>query len=183
MRYRPLPAHSPQEKREIKLPRGMLGTVALLSAVVAMAGWYGHYISQRDNDSAAGQPIIAMMSAETASPSTPAASQPVRQPEDIWAGLPGPRSTGAVVLEAGGLVHLEVRDASGRILVSRQMEAGDIYRAPDEPGLTISASDAGLVLLRAAGRPIGALGERGEVMDNTPVSEFLLSAMTAAGGR
>jgi hypothetical protein len=88
-----------------------------------------------------------------------------------------------VVLEAGGLVHLEVRDASGRILVSRQMEAGDIYRAPDEPGLTISASDAGLVLLRAAGRPIGALGERGEVMDNTPVSEFLLSAMTAAGGR
>jgi transcriptional regulator with XRE-family HTH domain len=174
---------APQEKREIKLPRGMLGTVALLSAVVAMADWYGHYISQRDNDSAAGQPIIAMMSAETAAPSSTAASQPTRQPEEIWAGLPGPRSTGAVVLEAGGLVHLEVRDASGRILVSRQMEAGDIYRAPDEPGLTVSASDGGLVLLRAAGRPIGALGERGEVMDNTPVSEFLLSAMSAAGGR
>ena len=173
---------APQEKREIKLPRGMLGTIALLCAVVAMAGWYGHYISQRDTASAAGQPIIAMMSAETATPATTAA-QPVRQPEDIWAGLPGPRSTGAVVLEAGGLVHLEVRDASGRILVSRQMEAGDIYRAPDEPGLTISASDAGLVLVRAAGRPIGALGERGEVMDNTPVSEFLLSAMSAAGGR
>ena len=172
---------APQEKREIKLPRGMLGTIALLCAVIAMAGWYGHYISQRDTASAAGQPILAMMGAETATPGP--AVQPVRQPEDIWAGLPGPRSTGAVVLEAGGLVHLEVRDASGRILVSRQMEAGDIYRAPDEPGLTISASDAGLVLLRAAGRPIGALGERGEAMENTPVSEFLLSAMTAAGGR
>jgi len=172
---------APQEKREIKLPRGMLGTIALLCAVIAMAGWYGHYISQRDTASEAGQPILAMMGAETATPGP--AVQPVRQPEDIWAGLPGPRSTGAVVLEAGGLVHLEVRDASGRILVSRQMETGDIYRAPDEPGLTISASDAGLVLLRAAGRPIGALGERGEVMDNTPVSEFLLSAMTAAGGR
>lgn len=172
---------APQEKREIKLPRGMLGTVALLCAVVAMAGWYGHYISQRDTASAAGQPILAMMSAETAAPS--ASARPFSQPEDIWAGLPGPRSTGAVVLEAGGPVHLEVRDASGRILHSRQMEAGDIYRAPDEPGLTISASDAGLVLLRAAGRPIGALGERGEVLDNTPVSEYLLSAKTAAGGR
>lgn len=174
---------APQEKREIKLPRGMLGTVALLCAVVAMAGWYGHYISQRDSASAAGQPIIAMMSAEIGTPAAAAETRTVRQPEDIWAGLPGPRSTGAVVLEAGGLVHLEVRDASGRILVSRQMEAGDIYRAPDEPGLTVSASDGGLVLLRAAGRPIGALGERGEVMDNTPVSEFLLSAMSAAGGR
>ncbi|WBQ10417.1 DUF4115 domain-containing protein [Hyphomonadaceae bacterium ML37] len=174
---------APQEKREIKLPRGMLGTLALLCAVVAMAGWYGHYVSQRDTASAAGQPILAMMSAETATPTPAAAARTASQPEDIWAGLPGPRSTGAVVLEAGGLVHLEVRDASGRILVSRQMEAGDIYRAPDEPGLTVSASDAGLVLLRAAGRPIGALGERGEALDNTPVSEFLLSAMTAAGGR
>jgi cytoskeleton protein RodZ len=173
---------APQEKREIKLPRGMLGACALVCAVVAMAGWYGHYISQRDTASAAGQPIIAMMSAEAAAPS-PAATPRALDPADIWAGLPGPRNTGAVVLEAGGLVHLEVRDASGRILVSREMEGGDIYRAPDEPGLTISASDAGLVLMRTAGRPVGPLGEPGEALENTPVSEFLLSAMTAGGGR
>ncbi|WP_233205257.1 helix-turn-helix domain-containing protein [Alkalicaulis satelles] len=172
---------APQEKREIRLPRGTIGTAAILIAVVAMAGWYGHYISQRETLTAASQPMEALISAEANAeariPRAPA------RPDEIWAGLPGPRSAGAVVLEAGAPVHLEVRDASGRILVSRLLEPGDIYRAPDEPGLVISASDAGAVLIRAAGRPLGALGERGEALDNAPVSEFLLAAMSGQGGR
>ncbi|MCC5996824.1 MAG: DUF4115 domain-containing protein [Oceanicaulis sp.] len=172
---------APQEKREIRLPRGMIGTAVILIAVVAMAGWYGHYISQRDTLDAASQPMSALISADA----RPESDMPraAMRPDEIWAGLPGPRSAGAVVLEAGAPVHLEVRDASGRILISRMLEAGDIYRAPDEPGLMISASDAGAVLIRAAGRPLGALGERGEALDNAPVSEFLLNALNTPAGR
>ena len=72
-----------------------------------------------------------------------------------------------------------MRDASGRILAARELDVGDVYRAPDEPGLTVSASDAGAVLVRAAGRPLGPLGDQGEAVDNISAAEFILAALRA----
>jgi hypothetical protein len=62
-------------------------------------------------------------------------------------------------------------------LAARELDVGDVYRAPDEPGLTVSATDAGALLVRAAGRPLGPLGEAGQAVDNVSAAEFILAAL------
>jgi hypothetical protein len=170
---------APQERREIKLPRGMVGAVLILAGVVAAGAWYGNYVSRSEAAAVVSAPMDALLSDEAPLVDTAALDAP--SPQAVWSGLPDARGGGALTFEAAGPVSLEVRDASGRILASRQLEPGDVYRAPDEPGLTVSASDAGAVLVRAAGRPLGPLGEAGAAVDNISTAEFVIAAMREDG--
>ena len=171
---------APQERREIKLPRGLVGAVLILGGVVVAAGWYGNYVTRAEAFAGAAAPMDALMRAEAPLVELEA-SAPSRAA--IWSGLPDANAGNTLVLEAGGRVDIEVRDASGRILAARELEPGELYRAPDEPGLTISTNDAGAVLVRAAGRPLGPLGEPGQAVDNVSAAEFVLTALreTEAG--
>ena len=168
---------APQERREIKLPRGMVGAVLILGGVVAAAGWYGSYLSRSQAFAGVDAPVGALFSDDA--PLVADAGLSVPTPEVIWSALPSAISEGALTLEAAAPVEIEVRDASGRILAARELDVGDVYRAPDEPGLTVSASDAGAVLVRAAGRPLGPLGEQGQAVDNISAAEFILAALRA----
>ena len=163
------------ERNEIKLPRGAFGVVLILIGVVAAAGWYGNYVSRTQAQAGITAPIDAMMNAQAPLVATDRLNTP--RPEAIWAGLPSTAGAQALVLEAASSVYVEVRDASGRILVARDFQAGDVYRAPDEPGLTLSASDAGAILVRMAGDPLGPLGEAGQSVDNVSAAEFVLAHM------
>lgn len=166
---------APQERREIKLPRGLVGALLILGGVIGAAGWYGNYVTRSEAFAGSVAPIEAIVAAERSLVSL--TERPAPEPEAIWTGLPSARSTGGLVLEAGAPVYIEVRDGSGRILAARELEAGEVYRAPDEPGLRVSTSDAGAVLVRAAGRPLGALGAPGEAVDNVSAAEFVLTAL------
>lgn len=170
---------APQERREIKLPRGMIGTVVILIAVVVAATWYGDYASRSQAQAGTPAALDALMDVEA--PLVDTRTLPSSALEDIWAGLPTSTSPNGLVFEAAGPVTLVVRDASGRILADRTLDPGGVYRAPDEPGLTVSASDAGAILVRAGGRPLGALGESGEAVDNVPAASFVIEAMRQAG--
>ncbi len=170
-----------QERREIRLPRGMIGTVLILIGVVAAAGWYGNYVSRSEALAGVSAPVEALLSDEAPLVDEAALSSPTN--DAVWSGLPEARSTGGLILEAAGPVSIEVRDASGRILVSRALDPGDVYRAPDEPGLTLSATDAGALLVRVAGRPLGALGEPGVAVDNVSAAEFLIASLREDGAR
>jgi cytoskeletal protein RodZ len=170
---------APQERREIRLPRGMVGAVLILAGVIAAGAWYGNYVSRSEALAGVSAPMDALLSDE--SPLVDTASLSAPSPQTVWSGLPDARGAGALTFEAAGPVSLEVRDASGRILASRLLEPGDVYRAPDEPGLTVSASDAGAVLVRAAGRPLGPLGEDGAAVDNISAAEFVIAAMREDG--
>lgn len=172
---------APQERREIRLPRGMIGTVLILAGVVAAGGWYGNYVSRSQALAGVSAPMEALLSDEAPLVDEAALSAP--STERVWSGLPAARSTGGLILEAASPVSIEVRDASGRILASRALDPGDVYRAPDEPGLTVSATDAGALLVRAAGRPLGALGESGVAVDNVSAAEFVIAAMREDGAR
>ncbi|XBQ16576.1 MAG: RodZ domain-containing protein [Oceanicaulis sp.] len=169
---------SPQERREIKLPRGVVGAVLILGGVIAAAAWYGNYVSRNEAFEAASSPMDTLLASRT--PLVAVNERPAPRPDAIWTGLPDPVNARALVLEAAGPVYLEVRDASGRILVARDLEPGEVYRAPDEPGLTLSTSDAGSVLVRAGGRPLGALGESGEAVDGVSAAEFVIAALREA---
>ena len=168
------------ERTEIKLPRGAFGVVLILIGVIVAAGWYGNYVSQNEAYAGFASPIETLMNAEA--PLVSSDQLTAARPEAIWSGLPSTQGAQALVLEAARDVYVEVRDASGRILVARDLMAGDVYRASDEPGLTLSASDAGAVLVRMGGSPLGPLGETGEALDNISAAEFVLAHMNRQNG-
>jgi len=168
---------APQEKSEFRLPRGVVGAVFILGGVIAAAGWYGNYVSRTEALADVSAPMDTLLAREE--PLVAVTERAAPRPERIWTGLPAANSAGALVLEAATPAYIEVRDASGRILIARDLDAGEVYRAPDEPGLTVSTSDAGAVLVRAGGRALGALGDPGQAVDNISAAEFVIAALRA----
>jgi cytoskeleton protein RodZ len=166
---------APQRRREIRLPKGLIGAVLILGGVIGATSWYGVQVTK--TGAYANAPDVAALAADAG----PVVEAPAdrRDPMAIWAGLPVAESAGAMVFEALAPVSLEVRDASGRILFAQELAAGQTYRAPDEPGLSVSASDAGAVNVRAGVTQIGALGERGQMIEHLPAAQFVVAALTA----
>ncbi len=58
---------------------------------------------------------------------------------------------------------VEIRDASGRAIVSRVLKAGDQYFVPDRPDLRMSLGNASGVQIVIDGKALPFLGARGEV--------------------
>ena len=166
-----------RERREIRLPRGMIGAVAILACVIGAAGWYGSYVTRTEAFAGAPPPADAMLSS-----TEPAIAEAGRAPsiEAIWAGAPTPRGEAALVLRAQATTFLEVRDASGRILFSRDLDAGEAYRAPDEAGLLITADDAGALMAFVGETEIGLLGEAGETVEMLSASDFVAAGLARA---
>ncbi|PWE16798.1 DUF4115 domain-containing protein [Marinicauda salina] len=164
---------SPKQRREIKLPRGLIGAVLILGGVIGAASWYGSHVTRTEAFAGAPDPVDAMLSEPRPMVEASAAPEPAR----IWSALPEPDG-GAFVLEATAPALLEVRDASGRILFSREMTPGERYRAPDEPGLTVSTDDAGAISVRAGASLLGAIGEPGETVENISASDFVITALS-----
>jgi len=156
-----------QEKREIKLPRGVFGAGLILIGVAAIAWWYS--TTGTGEGAFADIPPPPDSDISRVNDLTPFDSDyAATSRDDIWSGLLGQTLAGEtpdIVLHATATTWLEVRDASGRILFSRELEAGEIYRAVAEPGLTVSAGDAGAVDLQIGGESMGALGEAGLPLD------------------
>lgn len=158
-----------QTRREIRLPKGVFGAVLILAAVSGIAWWYANTASGEGAFADIPPPPDAEF--EATSDLTPFDGEySVADRNAIWGELPGTGNAAArmpeIVLEANMATWLEVRDASGRILFSRDLQAGDSYRAVDEPGLSVSTSDAGAVNLHLDGELQGTLGETGAALDN-----------------
>jgi cytoskeleton protein RodZ len=72
-----------------------------------------------------------------------------------------------------------VRDASGSIVVSRILRAGETYNAPNRPGLVLSTGNAGALDVRVDGRAAPAIGRPGMVERAIALDPERLSAGTA----
>lgn len=162
---------APQRRREIKLPKGLVGAVLILGAVSAAASWYGVRVTEAG--ALAGAPDPGGASLEAPRPMVEPLAREFTV-ADVWTGLPGPRSSEWLVLTAQVPTYLEVRDASGRILFARDLSPGEAYRAPDESGLTLSTENAGALTVRAGDRVVGALGEPGEMVENLSATDFVI---------
>jgi cytoskeletal protein RodZ len=175
---------APRKKREFKLPKGIIGAVVILGSVLAATSWYGVHIT-RTGAFAEAPDAATLLS--TPRPVVEASGAP--DPARIWAGLPAAHAPEALVFTAISPVTLEVRDASGRVLFAREMEAGASWRAPDEAGLEVSATDAGAVRVRSGSQEVGVLGSSGQILESLPMDSFVsnwrtarLEASLAAGG-
>ena len=159
---------APKEKREIKLPRGAFGALLILAAVGGVAWWYANTASGEGAFADVPPPPdseLSMLQNEALANGANRWSV-----DDVWRDLPPPGAvTEEVVLQASQATWLEVRDASDRLLFSRELGAGERYRALSEEGLTVTAADAGLIEVFVDGTSYGLLGEAGTPVDERPV--------------
>lgn len=72
---------------------------------------------------------------------------------------------------------VEIRDASGRAIVSRVLKAGDQYFVPDRPDLRMSLGNASGVQIVIDGKALPFLGARGEVKRNISLETKSLKSL------
>lgn len=115
----------------------------------------------------------------------PVAAAPVPAPFAASVSEPGlPRvfgeaSEGRIVIRATGDSWTQVRDASGSIVFSRILRAGETYNAPNRPGLVLSTGNAGALDVRVDGRAAPAIGRPGMVERAIALDPERLNAGTA----
>lgn len=65
---------------------------------------------------------------------------------------------------------IEVKDGKGTLWASRVLRRGDLFRAPDVPGLVLNTGNAGGLLVTLDGRDLPPLGAKSQVMRGVPLT-------------
>ncbi len=163
---------APQQHREIKLPRGLIGVVAILVLVALIAWWYSNAISGETVFDDIPPPPDDVLGQDSGN-AVFASGLPRVASADIWAGLPSLNPAEDeipdIILRASAPVFLEVRDSAGRILFSRELGVDEIYRPLSEPGVTVSAGDGGRIMMEIEGEDARPLGEPGQPVADMPL--------------
>ena len=100
------------------------------------------------------------------------------QPPSKAAGLPKGRVYGAdnthsrLTLRIHRPTRVTVNGRGGRLLFSRSVQAGDTYRAPSLPDLTVTTQDAGAVEVVLDGKSAGFVGGKGAAVQRAPLARF-----------
>jgi cytoskeleton protein RodZ len=112
-----------------------------------------------EEEGSANEPTPLAPNAGALSQSAP---PPVDLPPLSGKSYGAPNGGSRIQLRATQETWLQVRDRSGEIIFTRTLKTGDIYRAPDRPGLKIRTGNAGgLVVVTdgVIGQPMGAEGQ------------------------
>jgi hypothetical protein len=93
---------------------------------------------------------------------------------------PSPRSGARITVRATANSWIEVRDDfSNTILMSRQLSEGEVYRVPDQPGLSLHTGNAGVLEISVDGATVPAIGADGDVRRGVQLAPDMLRAGTA----
>lgn len=74
---------------------------------------------------------------------------------------------------------VEIKDESGKAIVSRMLKTGDQYFVPNRPDLVMSLGNAGGIDVTMDGKPLPPLGKKGEVRRNISLDIKALKALAA----
>lgn len=74
-----------------------------------------------------------------------------------------------VIIRSKGESWVQVRDADNQAVMTRVLRAGDQYRVPNRPGLTLMTGNAGALEVTVDGQPAPALGPTGMVRRAVPL--------------
>ncbi len=114
-------------------------------------------------------PATSAPSAPPATPSPGGSSQaaaetlpptPQSEAPQIYGVTNGPAR---VVLHAAADSWIEVRNADQSVLFTRVLKAGESYRVPDQPGMSMRTGNAGALDISVDGKPVPAIGPVGGV--------------------
>jgi cytoskeleton protein RodZ len=129
----------------------------------------------------------AALSGAAAQPMLPAtapisASPPTAPPEE------GPRAYGVldgparIIIRATADSWIQIRNTDQSLLFTRVLKAGESYRVPDRPGVSMRTGNAGGLEITVDGQPAPSIGPNGAVRKHVSLEPQALISGTAAGG-
>ncbi len=108
----------------------------------------------------APQEAPAGAQASASQPGGPQAAVPAASNQSF-----GGLNTGSrVMIRARGPARVTVKGSDGSILLNRNLQAGDSYRAPNEPGITLATTDGGALEVDLDGTSLGRVGQPQQVL-------------------
>lgn len=161
----------PVPASETKTPPLWLMGVCVLALLLLMLGWAFWPISKSPVDPQAIKPIppeITERITENVSPEPSPPPVPVAEPAGEDMGVAQAAKPG-LILNIQDNSWVEIKDASGAVIVSNVLKKGDQYFVPDSPGLTMSLGNAGGVEIVLDGRALMPLGKVGDVLRDIPL--------------
>lgn len=146
-------------KRRIRLPRGLVPALSVLSGMAMLTVWYARSAPVEAGPS----PLVNALDA----------------PSSAFGTLP--EDPAILTLKATAPSWVQISDPTGHIVMSRIMVTGEVWAAPKDKTLLLSARDGGALSLYAGQTRLGVFGERGVAFGNVPFSaESLLSEVSPA---
>ncbi len=100
-----------------------------------------------------------------AEPAIPAPPQIAAVPSDTRV-FGSTNADSRVVLRAKGDSWVQIRDSDNQPVLSRLLRAGDVYKVPNKPGLTMVTGNAGMLEITVDGVSLPPLGDVGVVRKN-----------------
>ena len=135
-------------------------------------------------DAAAPTPTLSPPALQTATlAASPAAAtvpaEPTSTPQSDGARAYGAIDSPArVVIRATADSWVQIRDTGQSTLFSRVLKAGESYRVPDRPGISLRTGNAGGLEITVDGQPAPSIGPNGAVRAVPLEPQFLISGMT-----
>jgi cytoskeleton protein RodZ len=169
------------------------GGTLITAAILAVCGYGAWYFSSTGPESRAERvaPVPAELllhtissqpkqapSAPPSSGNTPSSAYPIGAGSDTATPAIAPPAAGSAPpvpmpgsaqISRGIIVHatanswIEIRDARRSVVVARVLKAGQIYRVPDQPGLSMRTGNAGGLEITCDGNPVPSIGGTGVV--------------------
>ncbi len=140
-------------------------------------------------DSAQGTTVISSESVTNqvaaaeipAAPAAPVTTQTVSVPDATQPQVYGEDNADArIILRATQDAWVQVRDSANELLLTRVLREGDVYRVPNQEGLTLLTGNAGGIDVLVDGTLLAPLGPVGSVRRDLALDPQVLLAGTAA---
>jgi len=144
-------------KRKIKLPRGLVSALGVVMCAIIVTAWYGTRLEALTTDQAQDGVVL------TASNSTDLELDVLSEAPDSPPNI--------LTVKATGPSWVQIKDPSGKVLMSRIMVSGETWKADRDRGVTLSARDGGVLELYKGVTHIGALGPRGHSINSLDLRE------------
>ncbi len=129
-----------------------------------------------------GRAEIAAAATETMEPDIPAAPElPSVVAEATGRVYGAGNADSRITLKATADSWVQVRSADDNLLITRVLRAGDVYRVPNQEGLTLETGNAGGLEIAVDGRTVPSLGRPGDVLRGVALEpQALLAGRPAA---
>jgi cytoskeleton protein RodZ len=175
----PPPAQAAAETQPPSAPRAEFGVPTPTGSELGSTG-----------EPASAPPAPALVQATPVPGGIPA---PPPVPPPVLVGLApvpqseGPRAygildgTARIVIRATADSWVRVRDVGGSVLLDHVLKAGESYRVPDRPGVSMRTGNAGGLEITVDGKPAPPIGPNGAIRNVSLEPQALISG-TAVGG-
>ena len=185
---------------------GML-LVALILGICAYAGWFYVSTGGGPRPQRVAEVPLELLPYPDRSRTQAAISQPSTAPAEIpepstivavGSGSPGPAvvqaptaaaaaeppsaappAAGQIILRAMADSWVQIRDLRQAVLFERVLQAGENYRVPDQPGLSMRTGNAGGLEITVDGNPAPSIGRMGMIRRNVALDAQALLAGSA----